>query len=123
MEIKAMVKESHARAVEHGWWSTPEDQNISTKIALIHSEVSEAFEEYRHGRMETYFDGSFPTDREAWYEWAKTHKPEGFDVELADAMIRIFDLAGALGIDLETAITLKSIYNEGRPFRHGGLAV
>ena len=109
MEIKAMVKESHERAVKHGWWSTAEDQNISTKIALIHSEISEAFEEYRHGRMETWV--------------GENGKPEGFDVELADAMIRIFDLAGALGLDLEAAIRLKSDFNESRPYRHGGLAV
>ncbi len=40
-------------------------------------------------------------------------------VELADAVIRIADLCGHLGIDLEAAIDLKMAYNETRPFKHG----
>lgn len=46
-------------------------------------------------------------------------KPEGVAVELADAVIRIADLCGHLGIDLEAAIDLKMAYNETRPFKHG----
>lgn len=46
-------------------------------------------------------------------------KPEGVAVELADAVIRIADLCGHLGIDLEAAIALKMDYNETRPFKHG----
>ena len=46
-------------------------------------------------------------------------KPEGVSIELADAVIRIADLCGQMGIDLETAIILKMDYNKSRPFKHG----
>ena len=39
--------------------------------------------------------------------------------DMADAVIRIADLCGHLGIDLEAAIDLKMAYNETRPFKHG----
>ena len=47
-------------------------------------------------------------------------KPEGVASELADTVIRIADMCGALGIDLEAAIVAKVAYNAGRPYRHGG---
>ena len=37
------------------------------------------------------------------------------EVELADAVIRIADLAGALGLDLGGAIAEKLEYNRNRP--------
>lgn len=49
----------------------------------------------------------------------RSRKPEGVAVELADAVIRIADLCGYLGIDLDTVISEKMAYNETRPFKHG----
>ena len=46
-------------------------------------------------------------------------KPDGFIVELADAVIRIADLCGQLGLDLTQALELKMNYNASRPFKHG----
>jgi len=40
--------------------------------------------------------------------------------ELADAVIRIFDLAYEMDIDLAWHIAMKVRYNEKRPFKHGG---
>ena len=47
-------------------------------------------------------------------------KPEGLPIELADALIRLLDLAGAMGIDMEEAIEIKVAYNARRQHRHGG---
>ena len=46
-------------------------------------------------------------------------KPEGVAVELADAVIRIADLCGHLGIDLDAVIAEKMAYNADRPYKHG----
>ena len=70
---------------------------VAEKLCLIHSEVSEAMEGHRKG----LFDDKL------------TSRP-AIEVELADAVIRICDLAGALGLDLGGAIADKMIYNANR---------
>lgn len=109
--IKALQKEIHANAREKGWWPEGDDDvnNIPEKLALIHSEISEALEEYRN------FD-RLSEIRERMYDRA----PEGFGIELADAMIRILDLAEYLEIDMQQCIEIKMRYNKTRPLRHGG---
>lgn len=101
MRIADMVLESNARARRKGFENSP----IPERLALIHSEASEALECYREGHMNTTYreDG----------------KPEGFPSELADIVIRVFDLCGELDIDLEKEIRDKSDYNETRPYKHG----
>lgn len=103
-----LTEKVHALALRKGWWDTA--PNIPEKLALIHSEISEALECYR----ESFHTGEMPTTI------SPSGKPEGFGVELADAVIRILDLCGYLGIDLEAEIELKHNYNATRPYRHGG---
>lgn len=123
--IRDIQEAVHNLAREKGWWPTIDRNSVVNgvpeKLALIHSEVSEALEEHRSGKPHVdfyYCDPvagcvcATPTD--------KCKKPEGFGVELADTVIRIMDLCGALGIDLELAIREKHEYNKTRPFRHGG---
>jgi hypothetical protein len=71
---------------------------VAQKLCLSHSEISEAMEGHRKGLM----DDKLP------------HRPM-IEVELADAVIREFDLAGALGLDLGGAIAEKLAYNAVRP--------
>jgi hypothetical protein len=92
--------------VEAGWW-----ENISTgvahpkgditlilsKLALVHSEVSEAVEGVRKGLMDDHLK----------------ERPMA-EVELADAIIRAMDLAGHEGWDLAGAIVEKLYYNAQR---------
>ena len=105
LAIKSLIEESNATAKEKGWWD--KEINIGEKIALIHSEVSEALEEYRdHGAKKIYRE-------------KEGAKPEGFVFELADVYIRIADLCGELNLDLENALRIKMDFNRTRPYRHG----
>jgi len=106
MTITTMQKAIHADAVEHGWWDNPNTSTIPEKLAMIHSEVSEALEDYRNGKMTTRHVG-------------KKAKPCGFPTELADVMIRVMDLAEQLSISLDAVIADKMAYNVMRPYRHG----
>jgi NTP pyrophosphatase (non-canonical NTP hydrolase) len=108
LTISELVKEAHSLACEKGWWPNVEDFSVPEKLALIHSEVSEALEAYRNGEPLLHVVNG---------------KPEGMTAELADVVIRVADLCGALGVDLERAIALKHAYNATRPFRHGGKKV
>ncbi|WP_048744511.1 hypothetical protein [Paenibacillus sp. P22] len=104
--INDLVNAAHKNAVAKGWWA--EERSFGEVIALIHSEASEALEDFRVGKQPT----------EVWYE--NGDKPCGIPSEMADIVIRVFDAAGRYGIDLETAIAEKMAYNATRPVRHGG---
>lgn len=112
MDIETLMKRVHQTAREHGWWDNPgKDTNIPEKLALIHSEISEALEEYR---------GSKPVFYHSPEDLSLHPKPEGLAVELADAIIRILDLCAALDLPIVEALERKCEYNETRPYRHGG---
>lgn len=106
MELNELVKRAHETAVRHGFWE-PEPE-FGTSIAPIHSELSEALEEARAGKPNLYYNTG-------------SDKPEGIAVELADAVIRIADLCGHLGIDLDDIVRRKMDYNDKRPHKHGRL--
>lgn len=133
--INEMAKAVHENSVKHGWWDNGE-RNFGELIALCHSELSEAFEEYRNGHepTETYYSCQAPKDGkveslhgcpnypEPCNNGCAGHygKMEGIPSELADVVIRVMDMCEHYGIDLEAAIAEKHAYNLTRPYRHGG---
>lgn len=110
---------------EKGWHD--DGRSVGDEMALLHSEVSEALEEFRHGRMETKYEysvrgqvvvNSKPTDVDG-----NLGKPVGFPSEMADILIRLLDDCERHGIDLVEEFRRKMAYNHTRAHRHGGKAI
>lgn len=126
MDLNVFAKEVHRNAVAHGWWETERDP--LEIIALIHSEWSEALEEFRAGRPMIWFEcadgveaalqgcGINGVCEETHLCAYRKSKPEGIAVELIDGCIRILDLIGYIGIELkngdygELTNTIRRVY-------------
>lgn len=111
LSIRELVDDSWQTAENKGWHSL--QKSFGEDMALLHSEVSEALEEYRNGHRpdEMYHR---PDDL------SLVKKPEGVPSEFADILIRVGDICRVHGIDLEGALRAKMAYNKTRPHLHGG---
>ena len=123
MNINEFAKDVHQNAVEHGFWE--DDPDITVSAALIHSEWSEALEEYRAGRpmvwyncneISTDLNPCDPQDEGDCLNYAcretcehRSKKPEGIAVELIDGCIRILDYLGKEGLTIRGIETFEEL--------------
>lgn len=128
-----LQKRAYEMAAEHGWNQGDAERSFGDWIALNHTELSEAYEEYREhrGLTEVYYewnghkytqeerDNAIKYDNVPWREF----KPCGIPIEMADVIIRILHFAEFAGFNLYNMVDMKMKYNDGRPFRHGGKKV
>lgn len=116
------AKAVHENAINHGWYD--QKRSFGEIVALCHSELSEALEQYRDNKPMAYFwneNDLFGTDDEitdldVWTD----EKLEGVAVEMIDCVIRIFDWCASENIDIDRLIRMKHEFNKSREYKHGG---
>lgn len=112
--LEDMQAEVYRINVANGWFD--DDRTFGDDIALLHSEVSEAFEAYR----DYGFEDATPV---YLHNHTPLPKPEGVGSELADILVRLLDTCQRTGIDLQAEFDRKIAYNATRGYRHGGKRV
>lgn len=95
-------------AIRKKWLDPANPRDPLQLLMLVVTELAEAAEAVRHGNP--------PCERPGMEHF--THAEE----ELADAVIRLIQMAGEYGWDLEAAVLAKMEFNETRPIKHGKLA-
>lgn len=108
--------------------------NIGQTLMLIVTELAEAMEAHRNNSFVNWikFDAQLASDKCTYNDidldsermpQAKrafeNNVKDTFEDEIADSIIRLFDLCGALDIDIEKHIKLKLQFNSTREFKHG----
>lgn len=104
MKLNELAREIVEINTANGWNCTkPEqwydDYKVPAILALVHTEVSEAVEAFRHNDKQNFIE------------------------ELADVIIRVLDCAAGLEMDIDQAIRSKLEKNKTRGYRHGGKRV
>jgi len=103
--VETLQERCHAASSKSGWWKDIDtgepleltQERVGDKLMLVVTEIAEAKEGHRKGLM----DDHLPSRKMV-------------EVELADAVIRIMDLAGAMDLDIAGAIIEKMAYNKTR---------
>jgi len=93
MDIKETCQKVHRTALEHGWWN--DYISYPEKMMMVITELAESVQEDRSDHIKER------------------------DTEIADAIIRLFDLCRFYDIDIETEIKKKMKINESREYKHG----
>jgi hypothetical protein len=140
--LNKLSREVYQNAVDHGFYEAEQEmvntagRDISKheilqhlvfgqRVALIHSELSEALEADRMNRFASL--ASFNSKRQVtprtgvdpFKDKFETHIKDTVEDKIADALIRILDLCAANNIDIGTHVRLKMAYNAMRPKMHG----
>ena len=101
MNHQALIERSHKQARDKGFWEKP--LTFDMAMALIISEIAEALEAYRKGRVNP--------------DWNDAQAvKDSFEVEIADAIIRIYDWAGGNDLELEELPDHRVWFDEGYNF-------
>ena len=116
--LEEMAKEIYEENASRGFHE--QETEFGTRIALIHSELSEALEADRkssHADIIKYFIGV--NEGEDSSKCFEKYVKDTVEDEIADAIIRILDLCATEGINIAEHIRLKREYNSHRPYMHG----
>ncbi|MCH8491178.1 MAG: hypothetical protein LAT81_14790 [Oceanicaulis sp.] len=123
MDLTRLSKQVHEANKAKGFYD--KSTSVAEKLMLVNSELCEALEADRndlHANI-SYFEEAEKSnhlmDDHHFTKIFKINVKDTFEDELADALIRILDLSGALNIDIQKHVELKLRYNKTRPYKHG----
>lgn len=126
MTINELCEAAHQNAKDKGFWY--KERNMGELLMLINSELVEALEAHRKNRWTNGYDIQMMRDFDVFDEHNSSAEfkvdfeknvKDTFEDEIADAFIRLADLCGGLGINIEAHIACKMAYNKTRERLHG----
>ena len=132
--INQLRDEAYQNSVDHGFHDVDKEFSstnewfhalVAQRLALIHSELSEALEADRKEKHANLYDFEKKrqltprTGCDPFVDKFEVHIKDTFEDELSDAIIRILDLCGWMNIDIQRHVELKMKYNSVRDKMHG----
>ena len=112
--------EAHVNSVEHGWWEgTPSDKHF---LCLVISELMEAVEADRKNAhsdesiLDCFMEPEKYKGSIGFNGYFEMNIKDTVEDELADAVIRLLDLAGQHNIDIHTS-TIENISKDSLSLR------
>lgn len=114
MEINEFAWLVHDLACAKGWYDDETNDSFQVKCNNLHNEVSELHEAWRKGALRD------PCDKVDGMRALGLRPLSCMEEELADIVIRAFDMMVRYKIDPAEVLQIKHQYNCSRPYRHGG---
>lgn len=115
--LNDLAKEVHQVNKDKGFWD--KERNVGEMLMLVTSELGEAMEAHRKGKFANWEAYKTALDKMNAPDNFKKHIKDSFEDEIADAILRLLDMAAGLNIDLDKQVQAKLEYNRSRERFHG----
>ena len=119
MNLSELQIAVHKNAVNKGFWDV--SHNFGNDLMLVVSELGECIEAHRNNDFADIdaFNEVLINETYDFETCFKKYVKDSVEDEMADAVIRLLDMAQGYGIDLQKHIELKMEYNKSREKLHG----
>lgn len=114
--LNELAKDIYQANKEKGFWDG--ERNVGEMLMLITSELGEAMEAHRKGKVSSWNE-FYQNTTDTFKDNFQKNIKDTFQDEIADAIIRLLDMAGGLGINIGNQIQFKLNYNQEREKLHG----